>query len=641
MTKTQKLQIHRNIYLVKAISAVVAIAFLFLSVPESSLALRPLAYEQRPGLGSDVRDAQVEKNHQNLNRLIEDLQHLPLTEDAPWARITEIFPQLTQFRDKSGQINKGQIDHARRVVNSLHQIRYTCMLLKGVYYLLSEQDKKLVWLAVILHDIGRVEGDKDHHLKGAEIVKELLSAFGYDHDTIQFFSELIKMHTFMGMLSTGEKTPQAVLKEIKGIKELDRFLSLLVLLTAADIKGYTPDRDILTRDKIELLAKCKSIVDIRALSDGFWLYRLRQMAKSDKNSPLDEREEAIFRNIEQYLEMALDGDGARIKRLKQAFNQGIETIHHMQFSLPLLLRLKTDEQDTDEKAAIRFIRLCDFFAAQHEQRGITLVTAELYGNRQLTQEEKGFAQRGLATALSEERDMQPLITIIRGEKLILDIDSLIAFFKEDKGYLYMRRNVDALSYRFDDLARAKKLFDYLGNIAGKRLLIVGSNITALPAALALKGANVTFVDLDESHMELEKAHIRKAGVEVTAITKNIQDATIKDVSNEQFDIITLFDLFGGSRVQGDPQKIIEAALSLLKDGGVIWLPKQEYRISVNPFEILNAVCKSKGYSITKTSEEGLEFSYATKNYPYMITKVPTQRRDKLEEAVHQLAEAQI
>jgi [protein-PII] uridylyltransferase len=160
-------------------------------------------------------------------------------------------------------------EHSFRVIGNLEELaasgRSKANPLVRIYSEIS--DKQSLFLAALLHDIGKIEG-RGHARKGAVIAKKILARLGVGRDKIAFISFLVENHLIMSHYSqrrdpTDMGTLQAFCAKVKNRTNL-KFLSLL---TYADLKATSP----------KVWTKWKS-----SLLWGFYLRAHQHMAKSVK-----------------------------------------------------------------------------------------------------------------------------------------------------------------------------------------------------------------------------------------------------------------------------------------------------------------------------------------------------------------------
>jgi 2-polyprenyl-6-hydroxyphenyl methylase/3-demethylubiquinone-9 3-methyltransferase len=107
--------------------------------------------------------------------------------------------------------------------------------------------------------------------------------------------------------------------------------------------------------------------------------------------------------------------------------------------------------------------------------------------------------------------------------------------------------------------------DYVDRIAGlkgKRILDVGCGGGILSESMALRGAQVTGIDMGEAPLEVARLHQLESGVEV-----DYQRIPVEQLAQEQpgsFDIVTCMEML---EHVPDPCSIVRACAGLAKPGG--------------------------------------------------------------------------
>ena len=134
-------------------------------------------------------------------------------------------------------------EHTIRTISTLSQIErgdlvddlpvVTDILERGV-------NRKVIYLALLLHDIGKGSG-RDHSTVGAEVAERLGPRFGLDTDDTALVVWLVRHHLLMS--DTAQKRdlsePRTVRDFAQAVKSPTR-LKLLTVLTVCDIRGVGP-----------------------------------------------------------------------------------------------------------------------------------------------------------------------------------------------------------------------------------------------------------------------------------------------------------------------------------------------------------------------------------------------------------------
>ena len=172
----------------------------------------------------------------------------------------------------------------------------------------------------------------------------------------------------------------------------------------------------------------------------------------------------------------------------------------------------------------------------------------------------------------------------------------------------------------------------IGTLADKKILDIGCGGGILAEALALKGANVTGIDMAEKSLKVAKMHLHESGLDI-----DYQMITAEQFAQQKagtFDIVTCLEML---EHVPDPASIITAATGLLKPDGQLFLstinrnpkafvlailgaeyilnmiPKgtHEYRKFIKPSELASAVRANQMEVLDVT---GMTYNPLTKQY---------------------------
>ncbi len=133
-------------------------------------------------------------------------------------------------------------------------------------------------------------------------------------------------------------------------------------------------------------------------------------------------------------------------------------------------------------------------------------------------------------------------------------------------------------------------------LAGKRVLDVGCGGGILSESMAIRGADVTGIDMGEAPLKIAKLHGLESGIKIT-----YRQITVEQLANEQpesFDTVTCMEML---EHVPDPASIISACARLTKPGGQLF------------FSTLNRNAKS--------------FIYAIVGAEYLLNLVPKGTHD--------------
>ncbi len=106
-----------------------------------------------------------------------------------------------------------------------------------IYSKLTQEEKSILNLAVLFHDIGKGRS-QDHHILGESIFKKFAKSISLDKKTTILTAKLIRYHNMMNKIATREDIySQDVILHFIGLLETPQVLNLLYVLTYADINA--------------------------------------------------------------------------------------------------------------------------------------------------------------------------------------------------------------------------------------------------------------------------------------------------------------------------------------------------------------------------------------------------------------------
>ena len=124
------------------------------------------------------------------------------------------------------------------------------------------------------------------------------------------------------------------------------------------------------------------------------------------------------------------------------------------------------------------------------------------------------------------------------------------------------------------------LIDQKAVLAGKRVLDVGCGGGILSESMALKGAQVTGIDLGEKALKVAQLHQLESGVEVDY--RLISAEALATEMPQSFDVVTCMEML---EHVPDPAAVVKACATLVKPGGMVFFST----INRNPKAYLFAV----------------------------------------------------
>lgn len=117
-------------------------------------------------------------------------------------------------------------------------------------------------------------------------------------------------------------------------------------------------------------------------------------------------------------------------------------------------------------------------------------------------------------------------------------------------------------------------------LAGKKVLDVGCGGGILSEGMALRGAQVTGLDLGQANLDTANLHALESGVQVDYQCVPVED--FADAHPESFDIVTCLEML---EHVPNPESIVRACAKLVKPGGKVFFST----INRNPKSYLMAV----------------------------------------------------
>ncbi len=194
-------------------------------------------------------------------------------------------------------------------------------------------DRKVLYLALLLHDVGKGSG-QDHSARGAEIVRDVAPRLGLSEGETETVEWLVQNHLLMS--DTCQKRdisdPRTVWNFALKVASRSR-LRLLTVLTVCDIRGVGPD--VWTNWKAQLVRDLHRLTHI-ALTEG------RGAAE------LTGAEEARQRFREASAGLSRDAAESEIARHSDPYWQGLSTETQLIFAR-LLENISDDEIRMDTK----------------------------------------------------------------------------------------------------------------------------------------------------------------------------------------------------------------------------------------------------------------------------------------------------
>lgn len=174
--------------------------------------------------------------------------------------------------------------------------------------------------------------------------------------------------------------------------------------------------------------------------------------------------------------------------------------------------------------------------------------------------------------------------------------------------------------------------DEFASLSGKNVLDVGCGGGILSESMALRGANVTGIDMGEAPLAVARIHQKQSGVEVNYLHSTAEK--MAETHAETYDIVTCLEML---EHVPDPSSVISACQKMVKPGGHVFfstinrspksylfaiigaeyvlqlLPKgtHDYKKLIKPSE-LSAWSRSAG--LTVKNVKGMTYNPLTKKY---------------------------
>jgi [protein-PII] uridylyltransferase len=150
----------------------------------------------------------------------------------------------TILPDTKKIINQPQFDGYHRHPVDIHTLyaikalsRIKDDFVKDIYNSLNTDEKSMLNLSVLFHDVGKGRS-VDHHILGESIFKKFAKSINLDPKKTAIVSKLIRYHNMMNKIATREDIySQNVILHFTGLIKTQQSLKLLYVLTYADINA--------------------------------------------------------------------------------------------------------------------------------------------------------------------------------------------------------------------------------------------------------------------------------------------------------------------------------------------------------------------------------------------------------------------
>ena len=248
-------------------------------------------------------------------------------------------------------------------------------ILHNIYKSLKEEEKEILWLITVLHDIGDIGEHAEHCEIGAELIELVLARSDYSLDDINLAINVVKYHIYPGMVAQGERTPRSLIKAIESISQKkefqDKFSKFLIIFHTMDLAGWRAGKNSLTPDRLERRMGYLNKKRLEDLTKDFWRYRLEQLSKEDFDAPIkQEYVEKIWGQINQLLSQE------ETNFFEKHLNETID----LEDCMPIIQSLSRIGKSSSTESAKNFIKMFRFFAqfAELYRADYTLISSNHY-----------------------------------------------------------------------------------------------------------------------------------------------------------------------------------------------------------------------------------------------------------------------
>ena len=211
------------------------------------------------------------------------------------------------------QIEKGELVEELPIASSILQ--------EGI-------DRKVIYVALLLHDIGKGRKE-DHSILGAKIARVVAKRLGLEQSDVETIEWLVRSHLLMS--DTAQKRdiadPRTVRDFAKAVQSVRR-LDLLTVLTVCDIRGVGPDT---WNNWKATLIRALYRQTRKALETG-----LEALTRENRG---DEAQKSLRQALSDWTKSEIDQE---LERHYPAYWQGLHVTAHVVFA-NLLRGLKPDE----------------------------------------------------------------------------------------------------------------------------------------------------------------------------------------------------------------------------------------------------------------------------------------------------------
>jgi len=357
-------------------------------------------YRTRINLAKEIFSKRMEEHKDFLaeKRLLEKLQTWPKDRSLSFKikeKILRTFPELSLLEYQRFEHVFCVIEYFHKLVNgnfdyfvnrlsitekerasdeTLNDYTKNLKILHNIYNSLNVDEKEIMWLITILHDIGDIGEHAKHCENGAELIRLMLSLSDYSDYVINFAVNVVNYHIHPGMVDQGERTPISLIKAIRSIsrekEDQDKFSEFLIIFHAVDLAGWRVGKNSLTPDSLKRRMEYLDKTKLEELRNNFWEYRLKRLSKEDFYA--DTKQEYVK-------EIWAQIDHLILKEENEFFKKHLNGTIELGDCMPVIQSLSRIGHSS-AKSAKKFVKMFRFFVQFAELYGTeyTLITSNHY-----------------------------------------------------------------------------------------------------------------------------------------------------------------------------------------------------------------------------------------------------------------------
>ncbi|MFZ0889393.1 MAG: [protein-PII] uridylyltransferase, partial [Candidatus Binataceae bacterium] len=285
----------------------------------------------------------------------------------------------------------------------------------------------LVFLALVLHDIGKGHGH-DHHERGARLAAEVCRRLGLDAESAELVVFLVHHHLLMSQVAQkGDiDDPQIVVDFVREVGSIDR-LKALYLLTFADMRAVAPNvynnwRDMLLSDLYMRALKQLEQGDREAVDPARRLALLKSELRQElakAGAPIDAVAQFLELMPDRYFLITPESDFAMHFELMRALGDRLTVCRHRHFperEFTEFIVVTRDQPGLFSKiAGVLTADYLNILSARITTRADGIImdvfrVSHGTGGTALEEERWQRVQRNLERVMSGEQDIEQLVT---------------------------------------------------------------------------------------------------------------------------------------------------------------------------------------------------------------------------------------